>query len=137
MIILLLTNVTYIDKNQKVSKGNILITDGIIKIADHTEFSIEGYNDSEVIDCKEYIVIPGLINGHYHNGSLLAKGLSKEIAINEWSGNSLQGTLQSTLFQYLDEGLTEEEYFTVCLKGYIDLIKNGITFVSDSGWILR
>jgi 5-methylthioadenosine/S-adenosylhomocysteine deaminase len=29
--------------------------------------------------------------------------------------------------------LTEEEYFTVCLKGYMDLIKNGVTFVSDSG----
>lgn len=130
---LLLTNVTYIDKDQKVAKGNILITDGVIKVIRDADFCIEEHNTSEIIDCRKYIIIPGLINGHYHNGSLLAKGLSKEIAINEWEGESLQGKLQSTLFQYLDEGLDEDDFFTVCLKGYIDLIKNGVTFVSDSG----
>ena len=129
---MLLTNVTYLNKCQRVSRGNILITDGVIKIIEDSDFSMKDYNVSEIIDCKKYIIIPVLINGHYHNGSLLAKGLSKEIAINEWEGKSLQGTLQSTLFQYLDEDLTEEEYLTVCIKGYIDLIKNGVTFVSDS-----
>ena len=133
MITLLLTNVTYIDKNQKVAKGNILINGGLIKILGDADLCIQDYNTSEIVDCSKYIVIPGLINGHYHNGSLLAKGLSKEIAINEWEGESLQGKLQSTLFRHLDEGLTEEEYFTVCLKGYINLIKSGVTFVSDSG----
>lgn len=131
--ILLLTNATYIDKDQKVAKGNILITDGIIKIISDDDFCIQDYSSTEIIDCSKYIIIPGLINGHYHNGSLLAKGLSKEISINEWGGESLQGKLQSTLFQYLDEGLDEDDYFTVCLKGYIDLIKNGVTFISDSG----
>lgn len=130
---LLLTNATYIDKAQKVAKGNMFITDGVIKIINDADFCVEEYNTSEIIDCSKYIIIPGLINGHYHNGSLLAKGLSKEIAINEWEGESLQGKLQSTLFQSLDEGLTEDDYFTICLKGYMDLIKNGVTFVSDSG----
>ena len=130
---LLLINATYIDKDQKVAKGNILVTDGVIKIISNADFCIEKYYNSEIIDCSKYIIIPGLINGHYHNGSLLAKGLSKEIAINEWEGESLQGRLQSTLFHYLDEGLDEEEYLTVCLRGYIDLIKCGVTFVSDSG----
>lgn len=130
---MLLTNATYIDKYQKVSRGNILIIDGEIRIVDDTDIPLQVSCNLEIMDCKDYIVIPGLINGHYHNGSLLAKGLSKEISINQWEGASLQGKLQSTLFQYLDESLTENEYFTVCLKGYIDLIKNGVTFVSDSG----
>ncbi|MDF2557956.1 MAG: hypothetical protein K0R71_1784 [Bacillales bacterium] len=130
---MLLTNVTYINKDQEIAKGNIVITDGVIKIISDIEPCLENYRTSEIIDCSKYIIIPGLINGHYHNGSLLAKGLSKEISINEWGGESLQGKLQTTLFNSLDEGLSEDDYFTICLKGYIDLIKNGVTFVSDSG----
>ncbi|MDF2947347.1 MAG: hypothetical protein K0S51_2026 [Bacillales bacterium] len=130
---MLLINATYIDKDQKIKKGNIKVLDRVIKIISDGDLCLEEYKSSEIFDCTNYILSPGLINSHYHNGSLLAKGLSKEIAINEWGGESLQGILQSTLFKYLDEDLSEDEYFTVCLKGYIELIKNGVTFVSDSG----
>jgi 5-methylthioadenosine/S-adenosylhomocysteine deaminase len=128
---MIIKNATYLNKDFKLSTGTIQVKAGKILLNPVKE--VKATVDEEIFDAAGFIIIPGLINAHYHNGSLLTKGLSKEIPIHKWGGDSLQGALQQTVFDYLDEGLTEEEYQTVCLKGYVDLVKNGITFVSDSG----
>ncbi|SFA86153.1 MULTISPECIES: amidohydrolase family protein [unclassified Bacillus (in: firmicutes)] len=123
---MLLKNVTYLNSEMKFEKGEIAINEGSIHLN-----TVES-NDSEVFDCSEYLVIPGLINAHFHSYSSIAKGLMKEMKIQDWCNDSEQGRLQNHLFEYLDTNLLDEEFVWIGQQSYVDMIKNGVTFVSDS-----
>lgn len=123
---MLLKNITYLNSEMEFVKGEIAIVDGKIEL-------IDGESDyEEVFDCGDYLVIPGLINAHFHSYSSIAKGLMKEMKIQDWCNESEQGKLQHHLFDYLDTKLTNEEFVLIGQQSYVDMIKNGVTFVSDS-----
>jgi 5-methylthioadenosine/S-adenosylhomocysteine deaminase len=124
---MLFKNACYLDENYKMVTGDLLIEDGIIKL----DGKMESSNNHEVIDCKEYYVIPGLFNAHFHGYSLLAKGLARDMKIESWCNDSSQGKIQTTFFENLDR-LSKEEYEWVSLKVYAEMAKRGITFVSEN-----
>ena len=121
-----LKNVTYLNQDMKFETQNIKIIDGEI------HFDFHDVKDEGTIDCSDYFVIPGLINAHFHSYSPLTKGLMKETSIEDWSNNSEQGRIQKLFFDYIDNEVSEEDFVYVAQKSYIDMIKNGVTFVSDS-----
>lgn len=124
---MLLKNASYLDENWNVVRGDLIIEDGVIKKG--YENNIE--NDDNLIDCHDYIIIPGLFNAHFHGYSFLAKGLAKEMKIESWCNDTVQGKIQTKFFENLDQ-LSSEEYEWVCLKANAEMVKKGITFVSEN-----
>ncbi|MFJ7831104.1 amidohydrolase family protein [Peribacillus sp. NPDC097284] len=125
---MLLRNATYLNEEYAISRGNLLIHEG--KIVTNPSLS-EGNASVEEMDCEGYILIPGLYNAHFHGYSLTAQGLQRDMKIEEWCNDSKQGHLQSGYFEKID-ALTRREYETICMKAYADMVKKGITFVSES-----
>lgn len=123
---LLLKNITYLTPEMKFETGNIEIIDGKLNIN-----SKSGRKGIE-FHCEDYLVVPGLINAHFHSYSSCAKGLGKEIEIQNWCAETEQGRMQQQLFNYLDNQSTEEEFRIICQKSYIEMVRQGVTFVSDS-----
>ncbi|QOR64824.1 amidohydrolase family protein [Cytobacillus suaedae] len=123
---MLLKNASYLDENFNIVEMDLLIRDRKVLINESWEGSTE-----EIIDCSNYIIIPGLFNSHYHGYSNVAKGLGKDMKIEDWCNESIQGEIQKKLFENIGN-LSEMEYQIVCMKGYIDMVKNGVTFVSES-----
>ncbi|RFU62833.1 amidohydrolase family protein [Peribacillus glennii] len=125
---MLLKNAFYLDENLNAVQGNLVIKEGKIVIGEHA-----GYDEKniETVDCEGYIIIPGLYNSHFHGYSLLAKGLAKDIKIQDWCNDSLQGKIQADFFGKLDH-LPSDEYRTVLMKAYVEMIKKGIVFASES-----
>ncbi|MDW7617998.1 hypothetical protein SC499_25940 [Peribacillus simplex] len=64
---MLLKNVTFLSNEMKFEKGDLYITDGTI----HFESTIDS---EETIDCTNYLILPGLINAHFHSYSPLTRG---------------------------------------------------------------
>lgn len=123
---MILKNVTFLNDNMKFETRDFSIKNNRINF-DFNKSEKEVY-----MDCKEYLVIPGLINAHFHSYSPLAKGLMQEMALQDWCNDSEQGTIQQLLFDYLDNEISEKDFAYIAQKSYVDMIKNGVTFVSDS-----
>lgn len=121
-----LKNVTYLTPEMNFETGNIVIRDGELNL------NISKDKNEVEMNCEDYLVIPGLINAHFHSYSSSAKGLGKEIEIQHWCSDTEQGRVQQHLFNYLDNQSTEEEFRILSQKSYIEMVKNGVTFVSDS-----
>jgi len=123
---LLLKNARYLNEHLRIATGDLVIDDGVIRIPE-----TNGPEDGPVLDCTDYIVIPGLINAHFHGYSLSAKGIAKDMNIQDWCNHTAQGRIQQAYFDRLDR-LTSDEYKTLIMKAYIDMVKKGVTFVSES-----
>lgn len=121
-----LENVTFLNDNMKFETRDFSIID------DKISFNFNGGDKEDTIDCKDYFVIPGLVNAHFHSYSPLTKGLMKEMALQDWSNDSEQGKIQQLFFDYLDKEVSERDFVYVAQKSYVDMVKNGVTFVSDS-----
>lgn len=124
---MLLKNASYLNKDYKFVHGDVLVENGRIRLGDVDLTNHSG----EVMDCSDYWIIPGLFNAHFHGYSLLAKGIVKDMKIEDWSNDSRQGEIQKKFFENLDQ-VTAEEYQAICMKSYLEMVKCGITFVSES-----
>lgn len=121
-----LKNATFLNSNMKFETKNIEIENGKI------HFGFNEVNGDSTIDCKDYFIIPGLINAHFHSYSPLTKGLMKEMELQGWCDSSEQGKIQQLFFDYIDNEVSAEDFIYVAQKSYIDMVKNEVTFISDS-----
>ena len=64
----------------KPKRADILIEDDDI-VAVGTDLAADG---AQVIDAREKLVIPGLINAHYHSHDTLCRGLFEELPLEIW-----------------------------------------------------
>lgn len=76
----------------------------------------------EVIEAKDKLVIPGMVNAHYHSHDVMAKGLFEEMPFDIW-------TLHSNPGNYGPRSLREVRLRT--LLGAADSLRNGITTIQD------
>ena len=60
-----------------IDKGQIIAIDDAGKIH-------QSFNSKEIIEGKNRIVMPGLINGHTHSAMVLFRGLADDLALMEW-----------------------------------------------------
>ncbi|WP_281657715.1 amidohydrolase family protein [Halobacillus sp. Cin3] len=120
-----LENAVFLNAEGCLERGGFRIVNGKITFQPDAQ-------EEEVMDCEEYIIVPGLVNAHFHSYSPLAAGLMKEMAIQDWAGDSDQGRIQQLFFDYLDHYMSQELFYKVAQKSYIEMVKSGITFVSDS-----
>lgn len=125
---MLLKNATYLTKDMKFTKGNIFIDDETLKIMDN-DFKLD---DTNSINCDDFIILPGLFNSHYHTPSNCFRGIFKDMTKNDWCKDNYIGKIHTKFFDALNEKLPLADYKVLCIKSYVELIKKGVTFIGDS-----
>ncbi|HEY2533409.1 MAG TPA: amidohydrolase family protein [Xanthobacteraceae bacterium] len=75
-----------------------------------------------VVDGRGKLVIPGLINAHYHSHDVLARGMFEDIPLEVWIALAILPPTRR---------LTAREVRLRTLLGAIDCLRNGITTVQD------
>jgi cytosine/adenosine deaminase-related metal-dependent hydrolase len=99
--------------------GDLLVSAGRIeRIAPR----IDAPAGAEVIDASNKLVVPGLVNAHYHSHDVLMKGLFEEAPFDIWTsytGAAGYGTR------------THREVRIRTLIGAAEMLRNGITTVQD------
>ncbi|MFA5527091.1 MAG: amidohydrolase [Peptostreptococcales bacterium] len=112
------------DKESKVYKsGGVLIEgDRIIGVGPIDESMIKA--DAEIVDGKDKLVMPGLINTHVHTSQQLGRGLGDDVNLLTW--------LHDRIWPY-ESSLTEEDSYVSTLLCNLELIKSGVTAFAEPG----
>lgn len=123
------TILTFNEKKQYLKNHSILIAgDKIVKIAPNSELMNSHEQEEKnvrVIDAKNRIVMPGLINTHMHFYSTFARGLTKAKPSTNFS------EVLNNLWWRLDRKLTKEDCYYSTMVAMIDGIKQGTTTYFD------
>ena len=75
----------------------------------------------EIIDAREFLVTPGLVNAHTHSPDNLVRGTAPNLPLELWSLSSAVGR----------EGRTPREIQVSALLGCIEMLRTGTTTVLD------
>ncbi len=127
-----LSNTTYLSETLRFMDADIHIDDrGVIDAI--APVGASGSTHDEVTDCSDCLVIPGLVNAHFHSQSTMLRGLQREMTFTGRDEPAIQAGLQARVFDFLDTHASTEEFKTACMKDYIELIHQGVTFCADSG----
>jgi 5-methylthioadenosine/S-adenosylhomocysteine deaminase len=97
--------------------------DRIVAVGDTAELAAR-YKAKRMLDAKDKIILPALINTHLHHTQQLARGLADECEIERW--------LVERIYPY-EAAMTKEEARTSALAGHLDMIKNGVSTYIDPG----
>ncbi len=100
--------------------ADILVENGEI-VAVGTELPGSGGADVDVLDASGHLVVPGLINAHYHSHDVLCRGLFEELPLDMW----LMYTMP------LGANRSKEEVRARTLVGALESLRAGITTVQD------
>lgn len=76
----------------------------------------------QIIEAKEMLAMPGLINTHAHAPMVIFRGLAEDVSIERWF-NEFMWPLESNL--------TEEDVYWGMLLALVEMIEGGVTTVAD------
>ena len=107
------------DVDQPPVRDVLIEGDTITAVA--PRLSDERVRDVETIDAAGKLVIPGLVNAHYHSHDVLAKGLTEDLALEWW------GVITGSLGSHRRRA----EVRARALAGAVECLRNGITTVQD------
>lgn len=101
-----------------LKNGTVVIEDGkITEIAEKTKESAE-----TVIDAKNSVVMPGLVNTHTHAAMTLFRGYADDLQLADW----LEGHIWPA-----EAKLTAEDVYKGSLLACLEMIRSGITSFAD------
>ncbi|WP_276644568.1 amidohydrolase family protein [Caldibacillus debilis] len=122
---MLLKNATFLNSEMKWERGDLWIQNGKIRL-------LPAGNDAEdAVNCEDYLIVPGLVNAHFHGYSPLARGLVKDTELQDWFDGTVPGKIRKILIDYIDNVLSEEDFLALRQKSYVDMVKGGVTFVAN------
>jgi 5-methylthioadenosine/S-adenosylhomocysteine deaminase len=112
------------------------LVDGQTKIDTPVDIAIEGNkiisvepagttkpsNNTQIINAKGLLAIPGLINTHAHVPMVLFRGLVEDVTIESWFNDYIWP---------LESNLTPEDVYWGALLGIAEMIEAGVTSVAD------
>ena len=75
------------------------------------------YSAAALVDAREHIVLPGLVNAHTHASATLFRGYAPDVA----------GPTFFERMWRIESRLTDEDVYVGALGGCVEMIKNGIT----------
>ncbi|RJR26165.1 MAG: amidohydrolase [Desulfobacteraceae bacterium] len=79
------TIITMVDDEPVISQGRIEVSGGLItKIGKSGEHNFRSKDDVEIIDARNAIVMPGLVNCHTHAAMSLFRGLADDLPLKTW-----------------------------------------------------
>jgi 5-methylthioadenosine/S-adenosylhomocysteine deaminase len=98
-------------------KGNRIID---IQTLDQRPDDLEG---AEIVDARNGIIMPGLVNAHCHTAMTLFRGLADDLPLKQW--------LFEKIFPAEAKYLSLENVYWGTLLGCVEMIASGTTTVSD------
>ncbi len=105
-----------------LEEASILI-EGEFITAIGTRQQLEAKNPQcEVIDCRDAIIIPGMVNTHTHLFQTLLKGLGDDMVLKKWF-TCMTGPSAVEL--------TEEDVFAAAMHGCVESLRSGVTSLVD------
>ena len=120
-----------------IKNCHVLQTDdatGAVSIAKNRDIRIDGQRitailptnsartAAQVIDGREMLAMPGLINTHAHVPMGIFRGLAEDVSIEKWFNEYMWP---------LESNLTEEDVFWGMQLGLAEMIEGGVTTVAD------
>jgi len=83
--------------------------------------------DSEVIDCSDRIILPGLINAHVHSEYILLKGLVEDRRLREWE----ETDAYNRAWSWVRDPSNVEHVRHAYRASYLTGLRGGTTFVGE------
>lgn len=77
--------------------------------------------DDVIVDCRDHLLMPGLVNTHTHTCAVLFRGLAEDRSREAWVGYGLP---------YLERA-TPEDYYWGTLLGGLEMLTRGVTCTAD------
>lgn len=114
-----------LNKERRIIKdGAVAIKGNKIKEVGKSRLLAPKYQAGAIIEAKEMLVMPGLVDGHAHNAQQLARGLADDVTLSQW--------LFQRIYPY-EAAMTEEEAYLSALCCQLEMIKAGTTCYIDPG----
>ena len=123
---ILLTNgwLVAMDGQMKVYRaGGVAIKNNSIKAVGPSAEIEAAYRAATVIDCRDCIISPGLINAHTHVPMTLLRGLADDLRLDVW----LYGYMMPVGRELVDHNFC----YTGTLLGCAEMIRSGVTTFCD------
>ena len=127
---MLLTNTSYLTPEFALHRGDIRIENSMITAI---ESSLPRREAEQVIDCTDLLIYPALADCHVHTPDTLFRGLFSDMSLHAWCNDTVQGKLQSQLFDYVDNAVGTPDFRTLTLYAYLQYLKAGIGCIVESG----
>jgi 5-methylthioadenosine/S-adenosylhomocysteine deaminase len=121
------TIITMDNERRIIRDGTIVIDDGLIVDVGAARDMKKVNEADNIIDASGKIVLPGLINTHFHSGYTLIRGLGPE--------KKLADSLRFIYPPYVCR-LAADDCYLSALLGYIEMIKSGITCVVENNYFI-
>lgn len=121
----LFINATIITVNKQrdvLLDGALLVQDGRIAALGKTRDLLPDYQNEkkplEIVDCKDKIIIPGLINTHAHLAQSLLRGLAEDLNLHEWLCDAIWP---------LEANYAEDDGYIASILAIAEMLKSGTT----------
>ncbi|VVB66423.1 5'-deoxyadenosine deaminase [Candidatus Gugararchaeum adminiculabundum] len=107
------------NSSRECSRLDVVVENGAI-----TEVSKEakGSNYDETIDCKDKLLMPGLVNTHTHAAMSLLRGYGDDLRLQEW--------LEKRIWP-AESKLTPSDIYSGSLLSFIEMLRGGTTCFND------
>lgn len=110
------------NKSREILRGDILIQENRIEEISPYISPMEAY----IIDAKDKVIIPGMIQTHIHLTQTLFRGQSDDLELMDWLKNRIWP---------LEGAHDEESNYYAALLGLAELIMGGTTAIIDMGTV--
>ncbi len=108
------------DGKKEIEKNmNIFLKDGVIKDIYQGD---KNYNVEKIIEGKDKLVMPGLINAHTHLGMSILRNYADDLPLHEWLTEAIWP---------IEAKLTEDDIYWSSLLSMLEMVESGTTTFSD------
>ncbi|MFN8596179.1 MAG: amidohydrolase family protein [Anaerolineae bacterium] len=106
-----------------IHDGAVVITNDKIAALGPTDQILRDFTATEVVDCHDCAILPGLINSHTHVPMTLLRGLADDLRLDVW--------LMGYMMPVEREFVTPEFVRIGTLLGCAEMIRSGVTTFAD------
>lgn len=115
--------ITMVDGQAPLDPARIWVKRDRISHIERADNKSEYPEHAEIIDARNSIIMPGLVNAHSHTGMTLFRGLADDLPLREW--------LFEKIFPAESKHLSPETVYWGSLLGCLEMIASGTTSVID------
>jgi 5-methylthioadenosine/S-adenosylhomocysteine deaminase len=115
--------ITMVDGQAPLDPARILVKGDRISHIERAHIKSEYPGNAEIIDARNAIIMPGLVNAHSHAAMTLFRGLADDLPLKEW--------LFEKIFPAESKHLRPETVYWGSLLGCLEMIASGTTSVID------
>ena len=109
------------DDYEQFDEGCVVFHDSTIVYVGGIENAPDMGPNDQVIDCRDQIVMPGLINTHTHTGMSFFRNLLEDLSSPDWFRNEL----------HAERYLSREDSYWAALLGCYESLRQGVTTIAD------